>query len=83
MTSLQQLPGPFFGEYGGRFMPESLIAAIDELAAAYEAARSDPEFQAELAALHRDYSGRPSILTEAPRFAERAGARGSSSNGRT
>ncbi|GAA2084934.1 tryptophan synthase subunit beta [Pseudolysinimonas kribbensis] len=73
MTSLQQLPGPFFGEYGGRFMPESLIAAIDELAAAYEAARSDPEFQAELAALHRDYSGRPSILTEAPRFAERAG----------
>jgi tryptophan synthase beta chain len=73
MSSLQQLPGPFFGEYGGRFMPESLIAAIDELAAAYEQARADPQFQAELAALHRDYSGRPSILTEAPRFAEHAG----------
>jgi tryptophan synthase beta chain len=73
MTSLQQLPGPFFGEYGGRFMPESLISAIDELAAAYEAARVDPAFQEELAALHRDYSGRPSILTEAPRFAEHAG----------
>ncbi len=66
-------PGPFFGEFGGRFMPESLIAAIDELAAAYEAAKIDPAFQAELAELHRTYTGRPSIITEVPRFAEHAG----------
>ncbi|PJJ72263.1 tryptophan synthase beta chain [Diaminobutyricimonas aerilata] len=71
--SLRDQSGPFFGEYGGRFMPESLIAAIDELAAAYEAARNDPEFQAELAELHRSYSGRPSIITEVPRFAQHAG----------
>ena len=71
--SLQQLPGPFYGEYGGRFMPESLIAAIDELAAAYETARVDPAFQQELLALQRDYTGRPSIVTEVPRFAAHAG----------
>jgi len=72
-VSLQQLPGPFYGEYGGRFMPESLIAAIDELAAAYETARVDPAFQQELLALQRDYTGRPSIVTEVPRFAAHAG----------
>jgi tryptophan synthase beta chain len=54
-------------------MPESLIAAIDELAAAYESAKVDPAFQAELAELHRTYTGRPSIITEVPRFAEHAG----------
>ena len=73
MTNLRELPGPFFGEYGGRFMPESLIAAIDELAAAYEAAKVDPAFHAELRELERSYSGRPSIITEVPRFAEHAG----------
>jgi tryptophan synthase beta chain len=73
MTSLRDASGPFFGEYGGRFMPESLIAAIDELAAAYESAKADPAFQAELAELHRSYTGRPSIITEVPRFAEHAG----------
>ncbi len=71
--SLRRLPGPFFGDYGGRFMPESLIAAIDELAAAYHEAKADPAFQAELAELHRSYTGRPSIVTEVPRFAEHAG----------
>jgi tryptophan synthase beta chain len=71
--SLRDASGPFFGEYGGRFMPESLIAAIDELAAAYESAKVDPAFQAELAELHRSYTGRPSIITEVPRFAEHAG----------
>ncbi|WP_417498506.1 tryptophan synthase subunit beta [Lysinimonas soli] len=54
-------------------MPESLIAAIDELAAAYELAKADPGFHAELAELHRSYTGRPSIITEVPRFAEHAG----------
>ncbi|MGB3910828.1 MAG: tryptophan synthase subunit beta [Pseudolysinimonas sp.] len=71
--SLRDRPGPFFDAYGGRFMPESLIAAIDELAAAYEAAKADPTFAAELAELHRTYTGRPSIITEVPRFAEHAG----------
>ena len=71
--SLRDQPGPFFGDFGGRFMPESLIAAIDELAAAYEAAKADPSFHAELAELHRSYTGRPSIITEVPRFAEHAG----------
>ncbi len=72
-ASLRGLPGPFFGEYGGRFMPESLIAAINELSAAYEAAKADPAFRAELDELHRSYTGRPSIITEVPRFAEHAG----------
>jgi tryptophan synthase beta chain len=71
--SLKNRPGPFFDAYGGRFMPESLIKAIDELAAAYESAKADPAFQAELAELHRSYTGRPSIITEVPRFAEHAG----------
>jgi tryptophan synthase beta chain len=73
IDSLRDRPGPFFDAYGGRFMPESLIAAIDELAAAYEAAKADPTFAAELAELHRTYTGRPSIITEVPRFAEHAG----------
>jgi tryptophan synthase beta chain len=65
--------GPYFGEYGGRFVPESLIAALDELSAAYELAKHDPGFQQELSDLHRTYTGRPSIITEVPRFAEHAG----------
>jgi tryptophan synthase beta chain len=71
--SLMNRPGPFFDTYGGRFMPESLIKAIDELSDAYDAAKVDPTFQAELAELHRTYTGRPSIITEVPRFAEHAG----------
>jgi tryptophan synthase beta chain len=70
---LRDQVGPYFGEYGGRFMPEALIRAIDELAAAYDSAKVDPEFQAELTELHRSYTGRPSIITEVPRFAEHAG----------
>ncbi len=65
--------GPYFGEYGGRFVPESLIAALDELDVAYTAAKTDAVFQAELAELHRTYTGRPSIITEAHRFAALAG----------
>ncbi|MEY4319313.1 MAG: tryptophan synthase subunit beta [Actinomycetota bacterium] len=71
--SLRAELGPYFGEYGGRFVPESLIAALDELDAAYTAAKTDAIFQAELAELHRSYTGRPSIITEAPRFAALAG----------
>ena len=62
-----------FGQYGGRFVPEALIPALDELTAAFEAAKKDPEFIAELDHLHKTYSGRPSILTEAKRFSEYCG----------
>jgi tryptophan synthase beta chain len=62
-----------FGPYGGRFVPEALIGALEELEAAHIAAASDPVFIAELDELHRTYTGRPSIITEVPRFAEHAG----------
>jgi len=62
-----------FGPYGGRFVPEALINALDELTQAHESAKQDPAFQNQLAELHRTYTGRPSIMTEAKRFAEYAG----------
>ncbi|MEL0291705.1 MAG: tryptophan synthase subunit beta [Aquiluna sp.] len=65
--------GPYFGEYGGRFVPEPLIAALDQLAEVYEDAKKDEAFQNELADLHRNYTGRPSIITEATRFAMATG----------
>ena len=68
-THLRDEVGPYFGNFGGRFVPESLIAALDQLAATYADAAKDPAFVAELAELHRSYTGRPSILTEVPRFA--------------
>jgi len=65
-----------FGQYGGRFVPEALMAALDELDEAYRKAKVDPNFINELAHLHRTYSGRPSPLTEAKRFSQHArGAR--------
>jgi len=72
-SSLQAAPGPYFGEFGGRFVPEALIAALDELTDAYDKARLDPAFAAELERLAREYTGRPSIVTEVPRFARHAG----------
>jgi tryptophan synthase beta chain len=71
--SLRTEQGPYFGDFGGRFVPESLVAALDELTAAWEEAKADPAFHAELDELHRSYTGRPSIVTEVPRFAEHAG----------
>jgi tryptophan synthase beta chain len=62
-----------FGPYGGRFVPEALINALDELEAAHISAMADPAFQFRLSELHRTYTGRPSIITEANRFAEHAG----------
>ncbi|MHA6630223.1 tryptophan synthase subunit beta [Pseudonocardia sichuanensis] len=62
-----------FGRYGGRFVPEALIAALDELETAYDKARGDREFLDELDRLHRDYSGRPSPLTDASKLGEHAG----------
>ncbi len=62
-----------FGQFGGRFVPEALIGALNELEDAHNAAQKDPLFLAELTELHRTYTGRPSIITEAKRFAEYAG----------
>jgi tryptophan synthase beta chain len=62
-----------FGEYGGRFVPEALIGALNELEEAHNTAQKDPSFLAELAELHKTYTGRPSIITEAKRFSEHAG----------
>ena len=62
-----------FGPFGGRFVPEALTAALDELDAAFRAARVDPAFTAELDRLQRTYTGRPSPLTDATRFSEHCG----------
>ncbi|MFI5028481.1 MAG: tryptophan synthase subunit beta [Solirubrobacterales bacterium] len=62
-----------FGPYGGRYVPETLIAALDELAEAWERAREDEVFMAELASLHRDFIGRPTPLYHAERLSERVG----------
>jgi tryptophan synthase beta chain len=62
-----------FGIFGGRLAPEALMSALEELTAAYLAARDDADFQAELTALLRGYAGRPTLLTEVPRFAAQAG----------
>jgi tryptophan synthase beta chain len=73
--SLPDLTG-HFGRFGGRFAPEALMAALDELTTAYETAAADPVFRAELDDLLKNYAGRPSLLTEAKRFgAEAGGAR--------
>ncbi|BDZ66494.1 tryptophan synthase subunit beta [Agromyces mangrovi Wang et al. 2018] len=71
--SLRTETGPYFGDFGGRFVPESLIAALDELDEAWQLAKLDPAFHDELDGLLRDYVGRPSPLTEVRRFAEHAG----------
>ncbi|MCO5967303.1 tryptophan synthase subunit beta [Actinoallomurus soli] len=73
--SLPDLTG-HFGPFGGRFAPEALMAALDELTTSYETAMADPAFRAELDHLLATYAGRPSLLTEAKRFgAEAGGAR--------
>jgi tryptophan synthase beta chain len=63
----------YFGEFGGRFMPEALIAALDEVASEYDKARIDPEFLNEFDRLLREYAGRPSLLSDVSRFSEHAG----------
>jgi len=62
-----------FGPYGGRFVPEALIAALDQLTEAYASAASDPAFRARLEHLNTTYAGRPSALTEAERLSAHAG----------
>jgi tryptophan synthase beta chain len=63
----------YFGHFGGRLAPEALMSALDELTAAYLQAKEDPQFQAELTRLLQGYAGRPTLLTEVPRFAAHAG----------
>ena len=63
-----------FGPYGGRYVPETLMAALEELEQVYEAAKTDAGFWAELDALLKDYVGRPTPLTEAPRLAAQVGS---------
>ncbi len=62
-----------FGQFGGRYVPEALIPALEELDEARKKAMVDPGFLGELEHLHRTYTGRPSLLTEAPRFAQHCG----------
>ncbi len=83
MTALDQPPSSalpvvpdetgHFGPYGGRFVPEALVKALDELNAEYAAARQDPAFIAELDGLLASYAGRPTPITDAKRLTERAG----------
>jgi tryptophan synthase beta chain len=68
----QDRPGRF-GRFGGRFVPEALVPALEELDEVRRKAMTDPEFLDELDRLHRTYTGRPSIITEVPRFAEHCG----------
>jgi tryptophan synthase beta chain len=64
-----------FGRFGGRFAPEALMAALDELTTAHAEAMRDEGFRGELDHLLATYAGRPSLLTEAKRFGEKAGVR--------
>ena len=64
-----------FGEFGGRFVPETLIPAVQELDSAFRDAWRDPAFREELATILRDYAGRPSMLTECFRLSEQLGVR--------
>ncbi len=68
-------PDGRFGEFGGRFLPESLVPACKELESAFRDAWADPAFHAEYEALLRDYGGRPTPVTECRRLSERLGVR--------
>ncbi len=85
-TTNRETPGPrfghrdpddrgYFGEFGGRFIPETLVAPVDELTVAYLTARDDPEFREELRRLLKTYVGRPTPLYEAQRASKGTGVR--------
>src|SRR2546423_15430489 len=73
MALAEPSPDGRFGEFGGRFLPESLVPACKELEAAFRAAWADDAFHAEYEALLRDYGGRPTPVTECQRLSERLG----------
>lgn len=64
-----------FGPFGGRYVPETLIAALDEMAQVFDRAMADPEFERELADLLRSYVGRPTPVSDTPRMSELVGCR--------
>ncbi len=72
--SPERAVGGRFGPYGGRYVPETLVAALDDLAALYDAVRADPAFWAEFEALLAEFVGRPSPISEAPRLGREVGA---------
>ncbi len=65
-----------YGPFGGRYVPETLVAPLEELESAYAAAQADPKFHAELDALLRDFAGRPTPLQFASRLSRASAARG-------
>ena len=69
MSAENFVPGPYFGDFGGRFVAESLMGPLEEVEAAWKRLWRDKSFQARLRDLFANYAGRPSLLTEAPRFA--------------
>src|SRR5919198_6330218 len=73
-TSMTDVASGRFGPYGGRYVPETLMHALEELAVVYEAARNDPQFWAELDALLKNYVGRPTPITAVPRLSAKVGA---------
>ncbi|HTR96510.1 MAG TPA: tryptophan synthase subunit beta [Candidatus Acidoferrales bacterium] len=77
MSASETTPDPtgHFGPYGGRFVPETLVHALEELESAYRRAQSDAAFRRELEDTLRDFAGRPTPLVEAGRLSERAGCR--------
>jgi tryptophan synthase beta chain len=75
MTTYDADESGYFGDFGGRFMPEALVAALDELTHAWQDAMADPAFVAEFEASLRDYANCPSPLYDATRLSEHAGVR--------
>ncbi len=73
MTTRMPDAGGHFDRFGGKYVPEALFAALDQLEREFRAAQADPEFAAELRGLQNDYAGRPSPLTEAARFSAHCG----------
>jgi tryptophan synthase beta chain len=74
-TSYEADDQGYFGDFGGRFMPEALVAALDELTVAWQEAMADPGFRAEFDAILREYAGVPSALYHAERLSNEVGAR--------
>jgi tryptophan synthase beta chain len=72
-TKVESTAADRFGAYGGRYVPETLIPALDELDAAYEEAAKDPTFVSDVSDMLTNYVGRPSPLSTAPRFSEAVG----------
>lgn len=68
-------PGPYFGDFGGRWMPESLVCALEQVEETFHKARVDDEFLGEFQRLSREYANRPSLLTDASGFSQEAGCR--------